>query len=283
MMDRLHDGAVPDVTELVGVGHGTGDGIDDASAQDGDEGRLLRVLTAPSRMTAPQWLMTAAVVLYVAYFTKRTIDLHHGLATASYDSALYDQGIWLLSRFDAPFVTMMGRNLFGDHASFILLFLVPVYWVFPAAGVMFFAQAAAIGAGAIPVFLYGRRRLGSEWYALVAGAAYLVHPAIGWTNLENFHPDAFLGVFVGFAIYGALERRWRVYVVFVVLALLVKEDASLVVVPLGCWVALRRDRRIGVLTILGSVAFMLRSQQTDQNYMLLDNIVLTKTAPEPKP
>jgi len=86
---------------------------------------------------------------------------------------------------------------------------------------MFFAQSLAIGAGAIPVFLYGRRRLGSEWFAIVGAATYLLHPAVGWTNLENFHPDAFLGVFVGVAIYAALESKWRLYVVFVVLSLLV--------------------------------------------------------------
>ena len=104
----------------------------------------------------------------------------------------------------------------------------PFYWVFPGAWIMFFAQSLAIGAGAIPVFLYGRKRLGSEWFALVGAATYLLHPAVSWTNLENFHPDAFLGVFVGFAIYAALESQWRLYVVFVVLSLLVKEDASLV-------------------------------------------------------
>jgi uncharacterized membrane protein len=41
-----------------------------------------------------------------------------------------------------------------------------------------------------------------------------------------------------------------------VLALLVKEDASLVIVPLGIWVALRRDRRVGLITIVGSLSFM---------------------------
>jgi uncharacterized membrane protein len=245
------NGDVPDVSELVD------DAPSSAKELDGDPPRLgARLLAFPRRMTLPQWLMVVVIVIYVAYFTRRTLDLHHGLATSTYDSALYDQGLWLLSRFESPFVTLMGRNLFGDHASFVLLFLVPLYWVFPAAGIMFFAQAAAIGAGAIPVFLYGRNRLGSEWFALVAGAAYLVHPAVGWTNLENFHPDAFLGVFVGFAIYGALERKWGVYAVFVVLSLLVKEDASLVIVPLGIWVAVRRDRRAGLLTIVGSLAFM---------------------------
>jgi uncharacterized membrane protein len=206
--------------------------------------------------TAPQVFLAGAVLIWTWYFTVRSLNIHHALGTATYDSALYDQGMWLLSRFHTPFVTLMGRNLFGDHTSFVLLFLVPLYWIAPGAWIMFTAQSAAIAAGAIPVFLYARRRLGSEWPALVAAGTYLLHPAVGWTNLENFHPDAFLGVFIGFAVYAALERKWRLYVVFVVLSLLVKEDVSLVIVPLGIWVALRRDRRIGLLTVVGSVAFM---------------------------
>ncbi len=206
--------------------------------------------------TAPQVFLGGAVLIWTWYFTVRSLNIHHALGTATYDSALYDQGMWLLSQFEAPFVTLMGRNLFGDHTSFVLLFLVPLYWIAPGAWIMFTAQSAAIAAGAIPVFLYARRRLGSEWWALIGAGTYLLHPAVGWTNLENFHPDAFLGVFVGFAIYGALERKWRLYGVFVVLSLLVKEDVSLVIVPLGIWVSVRRDRRIGLLTVLGSLAFM---------------------------
>ena len=216
-------------------------------------GRLERFASV---LTPPAIVVAAAVVIHTAYFTQRSLDVHHALGTASYDSGLYDQGVWLLSRFREPFVTLMGRNLFGDHTSFVLLFLVPFYWIWPAAGVLFFSQSAALAAGAIPVFLYGRRRLGNEWFAAVAALAYLVHPAVGWTNLENFHPDSFLGVFVGFALWAALERRWRTYVVFVVLALSVKEDASLVLVPLGVWVGLRRNWRIGLATVFGSVAFM---------------------------
>lgn len=206
--------------------------------------------------TAPQVFLAGAVAIWTWYFSVRSLNIHHALGTATYDSALYDQGMWLLSRFDAPFVTLMGRNMFGDHTSFVLLFLVPLYWIAPGAWIMFTAQSAAIAAGAIPVFLYARRRLGSEWWALIGAGTYLLHPAVGWTNLENFHPDAFLGVFVGFAIYGALERKWRLYAAFVVLSLLVKEDVSLVIVPLGIWVAVRRDRRIGVLTVFASLAFM---------------------------
>ena len=225
----------------------------DADADAGRAGRWWQRMAPP---TAPQVFLAGAILIWTWYFSVRSLNIHHALGTATYDSALYDQGMWLLSRFDAPFVTLMGRNLFGDHTSFVLLFLVPLYWIAPGAWIMFTAQSAAIAAGSIPVFLYARRRLGSEWWALIGAGTYLLHPAVGWTNLENFHPDAFLGVFVGFAIYAALERKWRLYAAFVVLSLLVKEDVSLVIVPLGAWVALRRDRRIGLLTVFGSLAFM---------------------------
>jgi hypothetical protein len=44
--------------------------------------------------------------------------------------------------------------------------------------------------------------------------------------------------------------------VFFVLSLMVKEDASLVLVPLAVWVAIHRDRRIGLLSIVGALSFM---------------------------
>jgi len=207
-------------------------------------------------MTLCQWGLVALIVGYTSYFTRVTVDVHDGLGTSAYDFGLYDQGVWLLSRFQAPFVTLMGRNLFGDHSSFILLTVVPLYWVFPGAGTLLFVQSLVIALGAVPVFMLARRLLEREPVALVLAACYLLHPAVGWTNRENFHPDSFLGVFLGFAIWAALDRRWRMYALFVALALLVKEDASLVLVPIGVWVACTRSWRIGVASIVASITFM---------------------------
>ena len=216
----------------------------------------IAIVSLVRRTNIWQWLLAAAIAWYVIRFAGFSSDIHRGLGTSSFDLGLYDQGVWLMSRFKAPFVTLMGRNLMGDHTSFILVLVVPFYWLAPGVGTLLFLQAAAVGAGAIPIYMYARRRLESGWMALICAVCYLLHPAVSGTNLENFHPDAFLGVLVGFAIYGALERRWRIYTVFVVLSLLVKEDVSFVIVPLGVWVALRRDRRIGLITVAGSIGFM---------------------------
>lgn len=198
-------------------------------------------------------LLGAMVGVYVWWFTAKSVDVHRGLGTSSYDIGLYDQGVWLMSRFKAPFVTLMGRNLMGDHASLILVLLVPLYWIVPGCVSLLAVQSLVLGAGAIPLFLYTRSRLRSDTMALVMAAAWLLHPAVGLTNLENFHPDSALGLLVPLALYGALERKWRVYAVAVALTLLVKEDVVLVLLPLGVWVALRRDVRRGILTVGATV------------------------------
>lgn len=182
------------------------------------------------------------------------IGSYRGLGTFAYDVGLYDQGLWLLSRFDAPFVTLMGRNLFGDHSSLILLPLVPLYWVVPGVPTLFVVQALVIAGGAIPTYLFARKVLRSDVLGTVAAAAWLCHPAVNGAALENFHPDSAYGLTVPLALWAAHEKRWRLLALAVVLTLMVKEDAFLIVVPLGIWIALSFDRRKGLWTMLAGLS-----------------------------
>jgi uncharacterized membrane protein len=214
-------------------------------------------VASTSRVTPKWWLVCAVLVAsYAVYMSTTTVKIHRGLGTSAYDFGLYEQGVWLLSRFDSPFVTLMGRNLFGDHSSFILLFLVPFYWFNPSTSFLLVVQSVVIASGAVPLFWYALRRLQSGGAAMVIALGYLIHPAVVWTNLENFHPDCFLAPLIALIVVSAAERRWRVYWVAVVLALLVKEDVAFVLVPIGLFVALRGDRRRGLITAAASLGVM---------------------------
>ncbi len=148
--------------------------------------------------------------------------------------------------------TSAPRHLGTSAYDFGLILLAPFYWLWPSAGVLFFSQSLMLGLGALPVFMFARKHL-HEFMALLLAIVYLLHPAIAFTNRENFHPDSFLPFLVGMAIYAALDRKWRMYWVFIVLSLMVKEDVLLVVLPLGVWVAFARDRRRGVATVLATL------------------------------
>ena len=90
------------------------------------------------------------VLWYFFHFAHLTSDIHRGYGDSAFDIGLYDQGVWLLSRFHAPFITMMGRNLFGDHTQFQMVLMVPLYWIRPDATTLLIAQAGLMAAGAIP-------------------------------------------------------------------------------------------------------------------------------------
>jgi uncharacterized membrane protein len=192
------------------------------------------------------------------------VDMHLGLGTFAYDVGLYDQGVWLLSRGEAPFVTLMGRNLLGDHASLILFFVVPFYWIVPGTATLLVIQAFVVAAGAIPTFLFARRVLHSGAMGMAAAFLWLANPAVNGSGMENFHPDTFLGLFIPLALYAAHASKWRLFAVAVVLAVMVKEDVLLVMVPLGIYVAWKYDRKKGLLaaalsivvTILGMFVMM---------------------------
>ncbi len=202
-------------------------------------------------------VMFVVAVSYGVYTAYLQIDMHNGLGTFSYDVGLYDQGIWLLSRGHAPFVTLMGRNLFGDHASFILLFLVPVYWIIPGTSTLLALQAMAIAGASLPIYFFAKRILGSAELAFIFGLVWLLNPAVNGTNLENFHPDGFLGLFVCLALYAAFTKKWRMYAISLALALLVKEDVLLLVFPLGVYIWTQIDKRKGIFTICATFAVTL--------------------------
>jgi len=198
-------------------------------------------------------LLVTATAVYVWLFATWTLRHYEGFGMQAFDFGIFDQGLWLMSRFETPFITINGRHLFGDHTSFIMLFLVPFAWVMPTAHVLLLTQAAALGGAAVPVFLLARERLRSEMLAAVLAVVYLLHPAVAFVNLDQYHPEAYEVPILLFALWFMVRRRWLGFLICVALALLVKEDVALMTFPLGLYVAFRHDRGVGIAACVMSV------------------------------
>ena len=212
------------------------------------------LLTLGSRF-GPHLPVAVLIGAYTLRFSLLSVQVHDGYGTPGYDMGIFDQGVWLLSRFHAPFVTVMGRNLFGDHTSFILLLAVPLYWVWPHAQALLVLQTCLLAAAAVPIYLLALRRTKSVLIATALAAAYLLNPALQNGNLEQFHPESFLVLGVALAIYAAVESKPWLLAGAVAACLLVKEDTVLLMVPLGVWVYFRRNRAWGLEIALAAVAW----------------------------
>ncbi len=244
------------MAELVGVGTGR------ARRQRSTE-RAPDVAGAARRAIvrfAPHIPVTVLIVAYALRFSLLSVAVHDGYGTPAFDMGIPDQGIWLLSRFHAPFVTVMGRNLFADHTSFILVLAVPLYWIYPHAQALLVLQACLLASAAIPIYLLGRRLLGrgalGTALSTALAAAYLLNPALQNGNLEQFHVEAFLVPSIAWAIYAAIEWKPVLLGVSVAACLLCKEDTALLIIPLGLWVLLRRNRKWGTAILVTAAAWM---------------------------
>src|SRR2546428_12857848 len=106
-------------------------------------------------------------------------------------------------------------------------------------------QSAVLGLGAFPVHrmapraMTGRTREpadagrgGAPSAAWVFVAAYLLHPALSYLGLFEFHPEIVATTALLFAIDALMTNRTRSCVAWAALALLAREDVALVVVAL---------------------------------------------------
>ncbi|HZD72249.1 MAG TPA: DUF2079 domain-containing protein, partial [Actinomycetes bacterium] len=202
-------------------------------------------------------LLAVLIGAYVVVFGTLTWAQQSNFGTFGFDMGIYDQGIWLLSRFKTPFVTVRGLNYFANHLSLITVAFVPFYWLGAGPHFLYLVETVWMALGAVPLWLLARDRLANRWLPLGLVVSYLLYPALEWINWWHFHPDALTITPLLFAWWLASRRQWRWFAVAVAVALLCKEDVPLAVAALGLALMLRGQRRAGALTSVAGVAWFL--------------------------
>jgi len=147
-------------------------------------------------------------------------------------------------------------NLLAYHVEPFLVAISLLYLIFEDPRTLLLLQTVVIALGAVPAFWIARDRLESHAAGLVFALAYLLAPSIQAANLSDFHAVAFSPTFLLFAFHYAQQRRYRPYLVFAFLALMTKEDVSLLVFMLGLYVTVvQRQWRVGALTLVGAATW----------------------------
>ena len=192
-------------------------------------------------------VLALAVLLWVVTFSVLVYLKHERFASVDFDMGIHDQSVWLLSHFRG-FLTVRGLQVFGHHATPGYFLFVPFYWLGGGPHLLNITQVVVAGLGAVPVFLLARFRTSNAWVGTALGVAYLLHPALQFFMAELFHPEVLAITPLLCAYYCSVRRRWTWFALFAVLAVCWKEDLALAIVVLGLIIALRGDRRIGLVT-----------------------------------
>lgn len=203
------------------------------------------------------WFKLTALVTFVmgALLTRIAFWQHERFFSFGFDVGIFAQGTWLLSHFERPFVTIRGLDLFGDHASYILVLVAPLYRIFDDPRLLLLLQVVALVAPAFAIRRIAADRVG-EFAGFACAGAYLLYPAMNSAALWQFHPESLAVPGLAFGALAAFDKRWKTMAVLFVLAMLCKEDVSLVVAGFGLHLVTHRDtRRIGLAVVAAGVAY----------------------------
>ena len=195
---------------------------------------------------------------YAAFFSNLSVTNHHALITRTIDLGYYDN-IFFQSIHGEPLGCSFIKA--GNHSSAhfdpILVLLAPLYLLYPRAEFLLVLQSVWLGAGAIPVYLLGKRLLESRKAGVVLALMYCAYPALHGANMYEFHSLTLVTPPILFLLYFLETGATIRYFLTLAVALLIREDVPLVACFIGLYGLLAGGKRvrIGRYTIILSIAY----------------------------
>jgi uncharacterized membrane protein len=198
-----------------------------------DLGRRLVAITRVSGATLCALALGVTLAIFIVAFVAATWTAHDRFGTYGFDLGIYDQATWLLSRGRAPFVTVRGLNLLGQHAAYIMVLVAPLYRVWADPRLLLLLQVLFLALPAVVVYRLGARHVGHPAAGLAVAVAYLAYPGVQWAISWQFHPEAIAAGLLALAALAADGGRHRAMAVWLALAALCGEEVGLILAGFG--------------------------------------------------
>ena len=175
-------------------------------------------------ISAQTWLWVALILFvslsFAGQFAKYQAFRYNGLDLAIYTQVFDESAHGRLFNF-----SIHPHSYLGDHVELLIIGLLPFYWLLQSPLTLLFLQTLALSLGAWPLYLFCRRRLNGRW-SLGVALAYLFSPFIWNINFYEFHLLPFAIPLLLLAVLAYDRRRFNAFSLWIVLALLVREDVA---------------------------------------------------------
>lgn len=239
--------------------------------------------TTPAPMGAswkvwlPPWLVALAMLAYTGYFGATALARHAAFITHAQDLGYFDQTIWGTARgrplwftvYDLNLTVPEGRSFLAYHVEPLLILLAPLYWLWDDVRALLLVQPVILALAAVPAYRLGKLRLGSAWGGLAIALLLLLNPTIQAAPINDFHTLAFAPLLLLLALLALLQRQWLRLAGWCGLAILIKEQVSLMIALIGLvvlldglrhgWPGKRRQAIVGLSLALGGALWFLLS------------------------
>ncbi len=193
------------------------------------------------KITSATRITIALISAFFIIFSVLAVLKHQAFNSTAFDLGIFDQNVWMFSKGQNFVNSINGFYPFADHIQPVL-YLIAVLYKFVATPVLLLLlQVAAVSAGAIPLFLLARKKLG-EGVAVAFVVAYFLYPPTQYFTLFDFHTEAFLVPFLLFALYFLTTKSTRPMFVFLFLAGLTKEYIPVIFIFFAAYMLIVQKR-----------------------------------------
>ena len=160
----------------------------------------------------------------------------------TFDLAFYARIVWGAGHWDLH-NPLVGTDLWGLHASLVLLPLGLLGRFVAVVPMLLVVQAACVAAASIPLARIAWRRVGHAWAPWAAMAVWFLFPTVGSIASYEFHPSSLALLPLCLALDFFDQRRVRAGFYALLGAAACREDVALACGLVGLVVALRREHR----------------------------------------
>jgi uncharacterized membrane protein len=213
--------------------------------------------------------LTALFIIIISFsiiYSFIGIEKHIHFQTFGWDTAIFDQQVYLVSQFKPPFSSLHGFIGLGDHFH-PLLYLVGglAYKIWSNAGMLYIIQSVVACLSAVPLYLSAKYILKetelSSWHIGIVSLSiifcYLFAASFQFMVTGEYNDAPTVALPLLFSLYFLITRNERGFWVSFILMLFTKEEYSLLSVPVGIYLFIkwRSFKKAAFATILGLLYF----------------------------
>ncbi len=199
------------------------------------------------------------VSCYAFIFSYLCVMRHTSFHSHGADMGIYTQVIYNTATGHFMDSSLDGVNYLGKHVILSTLFLVPFYKLFPSPVTILIFQAFLLALGALPLYGLAAHVSQKKLFGLLAALVYLLSTPLHYITLYDFHPDIFSTSPFLFAFYFLTAGRKIPYYACLAIAVLSKEQMSLIGFMFGLYqiFALRQRKEGAAVCALSALWFYL--------------------------
>ncbi len=187
-------------------------------------------------------IISVLLIITLFYLGALVVLRYYLFRTSTFDFGIFSQMYYYMKETGAPMTTCerdMFLSHFAVHFSPIFYIILPIYCIIPHPVTIIIMQLLVVFSGVVPLYLICKNRKFSNFITMGMVAVYILYPTMRGGLFYDFHENKFLAVMLLWLIYFldkenlSMIKRNIGIAVFVLLSLMVKEDAAIYVACLG--------------------------------------------------